>query len=356
MLLLEAGPSDRSFWIQVPIGYGKSYYNPAVNWMYQSEPIPGLGNRTNYFPRGKVLGGSSSINAMVYSRGQAGDYDDWAAMGNPGWSWGDVLPLYKRMEDHALGASAWHGAGGPLHVDTIERAVHPLTHLWVKAGQEAGLAFNPDLNGETIEGVGVYQITTHRGLRMSASRAYLWPAQGRPNLRIETDALATRILFEGKRAVGVAYEQRGHRHQARAGREVILAGGSINSPQLLQLSGVGPADVLRASGIEMVHESPAVGRNLQDHLCFDYVYRAKVPTPQQHAPSVVGQAAGRHAIRADAQGAAVAQRQPGRRLLPRAAGIAASRHPALFLAADLREGRAGRAQDDRDRSLSRASS
>jgi choline dehydrogenase len=278
VLLLEAGPSDRSFWIQVPIGYGKSYYNPTVNWMYQSEPIPGLNNRTNYFPRGKVLGGSSSINAMVYSRGQAGDYDDWAAMGNRGWSWSDVLPLYKRMEDHALGANAWHGAGGPLHVDTIERAVHPLTHLWVKAAQEAGLKFNPDLNGETIEGVGIYQINTHRGFRMSASRAYLWPAQGRPNLRVETGALATRILFEGKRAVGIAYERRGHRHQARAGREVILAGGAINSPQLLQLSGVGPADVLRASGIEVVHESPAVGHNLQDHLCFDYVYRAKVPT------------------------------------------------------------------------------
>jgi choline dehydrogenase len=278
VLLLEAGPSDRRFWIHVPIGYGKSYYNPTVNWMYQSEPIPGLGGRTNYFPRGKVLGGSSSINAMVYSRGQAGDFDDWAAMGNPGWSWQDVLPLYKRMEDHALGAGQWHGAGGPLHVDVIDRAVHPLTHLYVKAGQEAGLAFNPDLNGATIEGVGIYQINTHRGLRMSAARAYLWPARSRPNLRIETEALATRVLFDGKRAIGIAYEQRGHMCEARAGREVILAGGSINSPQLLQLSGVGPADVLRACGIDAVHQSPAVGRNLQDHLCFDHVYRAKVPT------------------------------------------------------------------------------
>jgi choline dehydrogenase len=278
VLLLEAGPSDLRFWVQVPIGYGKTYYDPAVNWMYQSEPIPGLGGRVNYFPRGKVLGGSSSINAMVYSRGQAGDFDDWAAMGNPGWSWQDVLPLYKRMEDHALGASAHHGAGGPLHVSVIDGAVHPLTRLYVKAGQEAGLGHNPDLNGETIEGVGFYQLNTRGGFRMSAARAYLWPARNRPNLRIETGALATRILFEGKRAVGVAYEQRGQSHEARAGRETILAGGSINSPQLLQLSGVGPEDVLRGCGIDVLHHAPAVGRHLQDHLCFDHVYRSKLPS------------------------------------------------------------------------------
>jgi choline dehydrogenase len=278
VLLLEAGPSDRRFWVQVPIGYGKTYYDPSVNWMYQSEPIPGLNGRTNYFPRGKVLGGSSSINAMVYSRGQAGDFDDWAALGNPGWGWRDVLPYYKRMEDHALGAGPWHGAGGPLHVSTIDDAVHPLTKVHVKAGQEAGLAFNPDLNGDTIEGVGIYQINTHRGLRMSAARAYLKPARKQPNLRIETRALATRILFEGKRAAGVAYEQHGETHEARAGREVILSGGSINSPQLLQLSGVGPADVLKGCGVAVLHESPAVGRNLQDHLCFDHVYRSKVPS------------------------------------------------------------------------------
>jgi choline dehydrogenase len=278
VLLLEAGPSDRRFWVQVPIGYGKTFYNPSVNWMYQTEPIPGLGGRINYFPRGKVLGGSSSINAMVYSRGQAGDFDDWAAMGNPGWSWADVLPLYKRMEDHALGAGPFHGAGGPLHVSTIEGAVHPLTHVYLKAGQEAGLGFNPDLNGETIEGVGLYQINTRDGFRMSASRAYLWPARKRPNLRIETEALATRILFEGKRAIGIAYEQHGQLHEARAGREVILAGGSINSPQLLQLSGVGPEEALRSCGIDVLHHSPAVGRNLQDHLCFDHVYRSTVPS------------------------------------------------------------------------------
>ncbi|MEA2782315.1 MAG: choline dehydrogenase [Rhodospirillaceae bacterium] len=278
VLLLEAGPSDRRFWVQVPIGYGKTFYDGRVNWMYRTEPMPGLGGRINYYPRGKVLGGSSSINAMVYSRGQAGDFDDWEAMGNPGWGWKDVLPIYKRMEDHELGAGPFHGAGGPLHVTEISRAVHPLSHVFVKAGREAGLALNPDLNGSTIEGVGLYQLTTRNGFRMSAARAYLWPVRKRANLRIATDALATRILFEGKRAVGIAYRRRGQTVLARAGREVILSGGSINSPQLLQLSGVGPADVLRSCGVEIHHESPAVGGNLQDHLCYDYLYRSKVPS------------------------------------------------------------------------------
>jgi choline dehydrogenase len=276
VLLLEAGPSDRRFWVQLPIGYGKTFYDASVNWMYQSEPVPGLGGRKNYFPRGKVLGGSSSINAMVYSRGQAGDFDDWEALGNPGWGWKDVLPLYKRMEDHALGAGPWHGAGGPLHVTDISGAVHPLTHVFVKAGQEAGIAFTADLNGAGIEGVGYYQINTRDGLRMSAARAYLWPAARRPNLRIETGALATGLLFEGRRAVGVAYEQGGRRREARAGAEVILCGGAINTPQLLQISGIGPAALLKSCGIAVLQDSPAVGRNLQDHLCHDYVFRCRV--------------------------------------------------------------------------------
>ena len=278
VLLLEAGPSDRNFWIQMPIGYGKSFYNARVNWMYSSEPVPGLQGRTNYFPRGKVLGGSSSINAMVYSRGQSADFDAWEAQGNPGWGWRDVLPYYRRMEDHALGESALHGAGGPVHVSDISREAHPLTHAYVQAGQEAGLRFNPDLNGATQEGVGYFQINTRDGFRMSTARAYLWPARRRPNLVVETDALATGILFEGQRAVGIAYEKGGAALEAHAGRDIILAGGSINSPQLLQLSGVGPADVLKASGIQVRHESPAVGQHLQDHLCLDYVYRSKRPS------------------------------------------------------------------------------
>jgi choline dehydrogenase len=278
VLLLEAGPSDRHPWIQIPIGYGKTFYNPRVNWMYRSEPVPGLDHRVIYFPRGKVLGGSSSINAMVYSRGQARDFDDWAALGNPGWAWADVLPLYKRMEDHALGAGPWHGAGGPLHVSDISGHEHPLTRVYLQAGQEAGLPPSRDLNGETIEGVGLYQINTRGGFRMSAARAYLWPAQKRGNLRVEVNALSTRILLEGGRAAGIRYEQRGRTHEARAGREVILAGGAINSPQLLLLSGIGPEPLLKSRGIAVHHHLPAVGRNLQDHLCHDYVYRARRPS------------------------------------------------------------------------------
>jgi choline dehydrogenase len=278
VLLLEAGPTDRSVWIRMPIGYGKTFYDPRLNWMYRSEPVPGLDGRALYVPRGKVLGGSSAINAMIYSRGQPGDFDDWEAQGNKGWGWRDVLPFYRKLEDHVLGDSAWHGAGGPVHISDIAADAHPLTHVYVKAGQEAGLAFNADLNGATQEGVGYYQLNTRDGFRMSAARAYLRPARGRANLRIETEALATRILFEGRRATGVAYEQNGTVVEAHAGREVILAGGSINSPQLLQLSGVGPLDVLKSCGIAVRHESPAVGRHLHDHLCHDYVYRARQPS------------------------------------------------------------------------------
>ena len=276
VLLLEAGPSDRNVWIQMPIGYGKTFYNARLNWMYRSEPVPGLDGRTLYVPRGKVLGGSSAINAMVYSRGQPADFDDWEAQGNPGWGWRDVLPFYRKLEDHTLGESALHGAGGPVHVDDISGEAHPLTHAFVKAGQEAGLPFNPDLNGASQEGVGYYQLNTRGGFRVSAARAYLRGA--RANLRIETGALATRILFDGKRATGIVYERSGATLEAYAGREVILAGGAINSPQLLQLSGVGPAELLRSCGIAVHHDSPAVGRHLHDHLCHDYVYRSRQPS------------------------------------------------------------------------------
>ena len=278
VLLLEAGPSDKKLWIQLPIGYGKSYYNPNVNWMYWTEAVPGLGGRSIYTPRGKVLGGSSSINAMVYSRGQAADYDGWAALGNSGWSWKEVLATYQRMEDHALGASDWHGEGGPLHVSNITAAVHPLTHVYVKAGVEAGLPFNPDLNGVTTEGVGYYQINTKSGFRMSSARAFLWRAMRRGQVEVTTGALATRVLLDGRRAVGVEYLRGGKLLQARATGEVIIAGGAINSPQLLQLSGIGPAKLLRSHNIDVVHDGAAVGRNMQDHLCYDHAYRSRVPT------------------------------------------------------------------------------
>jgi choline dehydrogenase len=278
VLLLEAGGSDQRLWLRVPIGYGKSFYNPAVNWMYRSAPDPGLAGREAYWPRGKVLGGSSSINAMVFVRGQPTDFDEWAALGNTGWSWDDVLPWFKKLEDNQQGADAWRGAGGPMHVSDVSGQVHPLCKVYLQAGGQAGLPHNPDFNGASQEGVGVYQITTQGGLRASASSAYLRPAMKRARLNVQTGAHATRIVFDGLRASGVVYRQGGQSLFAQARLEVILAAGAINSPQLLQLSGVGPAAQLKALGIAVVHDSPAVGQNLQDHLCIDHLYRSRVPT------------------------------------------------------------------------------
>ena len=278
VLLLEAGGSDRHFWLRVPIGYGKSFYNPGVNWMYRTEPDPGLAGRQGYWPRGKVLGGSSSINAMVFIRGQAADFDQWASLGNPGWAWSDVLPWFKKIEDSEHGPSAWRGSGGPMHVSDVSRQVHPLCQVYLKAGEQAGLAFNADLNGASQEGVGTYQITTWHGLRASASTAYLKPAMKRANLCVKTGVHVSRIEFDGLQAIGVTYLQDGVLHTVRARREVLVSAGAINSPQLLQLSGVGPAAQLQSLGIGVVADSPAVGQHMQDHLCIDYLYRSKVAT------------------------------------------------------------------------------
>ena len=278
VLLLEAGPDDRRFWIQVPIGYGRSFYDPRVNWMYMTEPVATLGGRPSYWPRGKVLGGSSSINAMVYVRGQAKDYEDWKAAGNPGWGWDDVLPLYRRMESHAWGESAHHGGRGPLHIGAPSGTLHPICEDFLRACEELGLARNPDFNGACQEGAGTYHITVKDGLRMSAARAYLWPARRRANLRIETGAEATRVLFEGRRAVGIEYRRNGRTETARAAAEVILSAGTVNTPKLLLLSGIGPADELQALGIAPLQDSPAVGRNLQDHFDVGLIYRTTVPT------------------------------------------------------------------------------
>jgi len=279
VLLVEAGPKGGFPWTTIPIGYGKTFTNPRVNWMFTSLPIPGMGGRTNYVPRGKCLGGSSSINAMVYSRGQPADYAAWEAAGNPGWGWDDVLDCYREMEDHDLGAGPAHGAGGPLHVTALTEAdAHPLTRAFVAAAQELGLAYTPDLNGESIEGAGYYQTTTRRGRRESAATAFLRPG---PNLRIVTGRHVTRLLFEGRRAVGIATEGPGGPQEFRAGAEVILSAGAIGTPALLQLSGIGPAPLLQRLGIEMVQENAQVGRNLQDHLCYDHVYRTRLPSLNQ---------------------------------------------------------------------------
>ena len=278
VLLLEAGGSDARFWLRTPIGYGMSFYNPAVNWMYRTEPDTALAGRQGYWPRGKVLGGSSSINAMVFVRGQPRDFDDWAALGNPGWGWGDVLPYFRKLEDSEHGPDGLRGVGGPVHVSDVRADVHPLCERYLQAGEQLGLARNPDINGASNEGVAINQITTRNGLRESASTAYLRPALARRNLRLETGAHVTRVVFGGLRAVGVTYLQNGREQRCRARCEVILAGGSINTPQLLQLSGVGPGAELQALGIPVVADSPAVGQHLQDHLCIDHVYRARVPT------------------------------------------------------------------------------
>lgn len=281
VLVLEAGGTDRRFFVQMPLGYGKCFFDPAVNWNYKTEPDPGLAGNTDHWPRGKLLGGSSSINAMVWIRGHPADYDGWAAAGNIGWSWCDVLPAFKAIEDNEAGSGEWRGAGGPVHITDCSAAAHPLTQRYLKAAEQAGLPINPDFNGKSQEGVGIYQISTKNGRRMSAARAFLHPAARRPNVRVETEALVTRILFEGKRAIGVEYEQNGQRHQVRAGREVIISGGSINSPQLLQLSGIGPKAHLAALGIETIHANEHVGRNLEDHIGINYTFRGRSPTLNQ---------------------------------------------------------------------------
>ncbi|GLS32179.1 choline dehydrogenase [Mesorhizobium albiziae] len=281
VLVLEAGGTDRRFFVQMPLGYGKTFFDPAVNWNYKAEPDPGLAGNADHWPRGKLLGGSSSINAMVWIRGQREDFDDWRDAGNPGWGFDDLLPVFKAIEDNEAGADAWRGRGGPLHVTDCSASVHPLTRRYLKAAQEAGLPFNPDFNGASQEGVGVYQISTKNGRRMSAARAFLRPAMKRGNVRVETGALATRILFEGRRAVGIEYEKNGRSQSVRAAREVIISGGSVNSPQLLQLSGIGPTDLLKSLGIEVLVGNDNVGANLQDHVGINYTFKGKEPTLNQ---------------------------------------------------------------------------
>lgn len=278
VLVLEAGGSDRKFWIQTPIGYGKTFYDPRVNWMYTTEKDPGLNNQTSYWPRGKVVGGSSSINAMVYIRGQAEDYNLWQTMGNPGWGWDQVLPYFKKLETNSEGADDYRGDSGPLYVNNPAKQYHPLTKTFMLAGQQLGFAYNADFNGKTQEGLGNYQITTKNGTRMSAARAYLRPALKRDNCHMVTDAQVNRILFRNNSAYGVEYNRQGEIHVAAANREVIICAGAINSPQLLQLSGIGPARLLSDLNIPMVHAAEAVGRNLQDHLACTHYYRSKVPT------------------------------------------------------------------------------
>jgi choline dehydrogenase-like flavoprotein len=274
VLLLEAGGKDRNPWIHIPAGFYRNIFHPKLTWIFETEPLAELGGRRMLWPRGKVLGGSSSINGLIYIRGQKQDFDLWRQLGNTGWSYDDVLSYFRRAENQERGADSYHGAGGPLDVSDL-RARHELHDAFIAGAQEAGHRMNRDFNGAEQDGVGPLQVTVRNMRRCSAAVAYLRPAMKRPNLVVEIRALAHRVLFEGKRAVGLEYAQEGMVHRVRSRREVLLAGGSINSPQLLQLSGVGPGELLRAHGIEVVHDLPGVGENLQDHLNSRVVYRAR---------------------------------------------------------------------------------
>lgn len=276
VLLLEAGGRDRSPWIHIPVGYARTFHDKRINWGFSTEPVPGIKNRQIYWPRGKVLGGSSSVNGLLYVRGQAEDFDHWRQLGNAGWAWSDVLPYFRRHEDQAHGADEWHGSGGELAVsDLTER--HELCEAYIAAAQQAGLPLNRDFNGASQEGVGYYQINTRNGLRCSAAVAFLKPIRGRRNLSIVTDALVERVNLDGRRAAGITYRQGGRSVVARARREVILAAGAINSPKLLMLSGIGPGEHLRAHGVGVTADLPGVGENLQDHYQVRMIYRCTRP-------------------------------------------------------------------------------
>ena len=278
VLVIEAGGSDRSPYIQVPIGYGRVFFDPRVNWMFDSEKVPGLGDRTSYWPRGKVIGGSGSINAMVYVRGQPADFDDWHASGARGWGFADCLPYFKKAERFEGGDDLYRGREGPIHITDLGPFAHPLCQRFLDASHALGFATTPDFNGPRPEGVGLYQINTDKGLRASTANAYLRPALRRPNLKLLTQARARRILFEDKRAVGVEIERGGRIEQVLARGEVILCAGAVQTPQLLQLSGLGDPRSLQALGLDVVHAAPAVGENLQDHLAVSYFYRSTAAT------------------------------------------------------------------------------
>ena len=276
VVLLEAGGEDRNMWIHIPLGYGKTFANPAVNWMFRTEADASTNGRSIFWPRGKVLGGSSSINGMVYIRGQHEDFDHWRQLGNTGWSFQDVLPYFRRSEDQQSFRDDYHGDGGPLAVSDPTYS-HPICDAFIEAAVDAGYPRNKDFNGASQEGVGYQQTTTRNGRRCSTAVGYLHPARKRPNLIVETHATTERVIFEGKRAVGVRYTRNGTSHTVRARREVILCGGAIGSPHLLMLSGVGPAHHLQEMEIDVVHALPGVGQCLQDHYSSAVKLRCKEP-------------------------------------------------------------------------------
>lgn len=290
VVVLEAGGRDTNPWIHIPVGYFKTIHNPSVDWCYKTEPDPGLNGRSIEWPRGKVLGGSSSLNGLLYVRGQPQDYDRWAQMGNRGWGWDAVLPLFRRAENNERGADEFHGDQGPLNVSNM-RIQRPICDAWVAAAQSAGYPFNPDYNGAQQEGVGYFQLTAKNGRRCSAAVAYLNPVKSRKNLTIITHAHVQKVILDGKRATGVQYRDRaGALHTVTARREIVLSGGAINSPQILMLSGIGPGEHLKDNGIAVVHDLPGVGQNMQDHLQARLVYKCNEPTLNDEVRGLVNQA------------------------------------------------------------------
>lgn len=278
VVLLEAGGRDWNPWIHVPVGYFKTMHDPSVDWCFRTEPDPGLNGRSLEWPRGKVLGGSSSLNGLLYVRGQHADYDRWRQMGNEGWAFDDLLPYFKRSEDQERGADDWHGSGGPLSVSNM-RLKRPICDAWIAAAQNAGYPYNTDYNGAEQEGVGYFQLTTRNGRRCSSAVAYLHPVRGRENLSVQTHAHSARVLIEDRRAAGIVYTDRsGTEHTIRVRGEIILSAGALGSPQLLMLSGIGEAEHLKEHGIDVVADLPGVGRNLQDHLQARLVYKCLEPT------------------------------------------------------------------------------
>ncbi len=277
VLVLEAGGTDAKFWIRTPLGYGRTFADPDVNWKYQAGPSPGLNGRSMYWPRGRVVGGSSSINALVYCRGMPADFEDWRRMGNQGWGWPDVARHFERSERRV--DPDGHAAGvGPLDVKDVTPHLHSMRRHWLQAAEELHLPVTEDFNGPNPEGLGCYRITVRRGRRWSAADAFLRPALRRRNLNLETAAWVSRIRFEGRRAIGVEYRRGGQTQFASAAREVIVCAGAVNSPQLLQLSGIGPGKILAAHDIPVLVDRPAVGGHLQDHLALTYSYKATQPT------------------------------------------------------------------------------
>ena len=291
VLLLEAGGKDDYIWIHIPIGYLYTINNPRTDWRFQTEAEEGLNGRALAYPRGRVLGGCSSINGMIYMRGQARDYDQWRQLGNTGWGWDDVLPAFKRTEDFYRGADDLHGSGGEWRVEEA-RIRWEILDAFRDAAAKVGIPKIDDFNRGNNEGCGYFQVNQKTGVRWSAAKAFLKPVMKRPNLRVATEAQATRILFEGRRASGVAFLQGGREVTASANAEVLLASGAVGSPHLLQLSGIGPAGLLGEHGIEVVHDLAGVGENLQDHLQLRLIYKVQgVKTINEQASSLLGKAA-----------------------------------------------------------------